>query len=289
MWFKNLHVFKLGTAALPSARKLEEALSKKAFVPALPSEAQSIGWAPSAPGFGDLVHQVGDHLLLKLRQERKVMPAGAVNQAVEGLASKVEQQQGFKPGRKQRKELKEQVIDDMLPKAFSTVKDTLVWIDLDEGRLVVDTGSASTCDAVIGLLAKSLDPFPLLPLHLNNSPAWAMTRGLHDQELDDPFTIDQEAEMVSASETRASVKWSRQTAGPQEVAGHVLQGKQCVKLAMTWNDRVSFVLTDAFVIKRVTPLDVLRENREFDADFTLMAGEMSALLTDLIAMHGGEK
>lgn len=66
---------------------------------------------------------------------------------------------------------------------------------------------------------------------------------------------------------------------------------------MTWSDRVSFVLTESLTIKRVAPLDVIKENADstaqndderFDSDIMLMTGELSKMLTDLVAALGGE-
>jgi recombination associated protein RdgC len=69
-------------------------------------------------------------------------------------------------------------------------------------------------------------------------------------------------------------------------------------LALTWADRVSFVLTEGLDIKRVTPLDVIREGQnsaahhdaeQFASDFYLMTGELSRMLTNITNGLGGEK
>lgn len=79
---------------------------------------------------------------------------------------------------------------------------------------------------------------------------------------------------------------------------HIQSGKQCTRLAMTWADRVSFVLTESLDVKRVAPLDVLKENpdaatqnddEKFDSDMTLMTGEVAKLLAELVDSLGGEK
>jgi recombination associated protein RdgC len=94
------------------------------------------------------------------------------------------------------------------------------------------------------------------------------------------------------------VRYVRQSIETEEVRKHVKAGKQCTRLALTWADRVSFVLTDGLDIKRVTPLDVLKENQDstaqneeeqFDSDMALMTGELSRLIESLVDALGGEK
>ncbi len=135
-----------------------------------------------------------------------------------------------------------------------------------------------------------------MPLHVEMSPAAAMTLWLSEDEPPAGFTVDQDTELRSTGESRATVRYVRQTVELDEVRRHVQAGKQCTRLAMTWNDRVSFVLTDNLDIKRVAPLDVLKEHQDaqaaneaeqFEADFALMTGELARMLDDLVAALGG--
>ncbi|NLC35217.1 MAG: recombination-associated protein RdgC, partial [Alcaligenaceae bacterium] len=148
-----------------------------------------------------------------------------------------------------------------------------------------------------GALAKVLDPFPIVPLYTELSPASAMTNWLISDEPPSNFTVDQDTELRSTNETRAAVRYVRQAIELDDVRKHVEAGKQCTRLALTWADRVSFVLSDGLDLKRIAPLDVLQEGRmpandeaeQFDSDFTLMSGELSKLLEELVEALGGEK
>src|SRR5690606_38782955 len=191
----------------------------------------------------------------------------------------------------------EQVTDELLPKAFSIYRDTRVWIDTRGRWLVVDAAAAAKCDEVMGALAKVLDPFPVVPLYTEQSPASAMTNWLISDAPPTNFTIDQDTELRSTNETRAAVRYVRQSVELDDVRKHVEAGKQCTRLAPTCADRVSFVLTDGLDLKRVAPRDVLHEARipandeaeQCDSDFTLMTGELTRLLEDLVQALGGEK
>lgn len=184
---------------------------------------------------------------------------------------------------------------ELLPRAFVIAHDTWLWMDTRNGWVAIDAAATARSDEVLGLLAKTLTPFPIVPLHVELSPATAMTLWLSEDEPPAGFTIDQDTELRSTGESRATVRYVRQSIEIEEVRRHVQAGKQCTRLAMTWNDRVSFVLTDTLDIKRVAPLDVLKENQDaqvaneaeqFDADTALMTGELARLLDDLTGALG---
>ncbi|VFR54493.1 DNA recombination-dependent growth factor C [plant metagenome] len=297
MWCKNLKIYRLSPAWSLSADGLESKLAATAFVSGTDLEAHSIGWVPVREN-GSLVHSVQGQMLLSLRTEKKLLPAAVVNQVAKARAAELEAQQGFKPGRKQMKELKEQVFDELLPRAFAITRDTTVWIDPVGHWLVIDAAATAKADEVLGLLAKSVEPFPVEPLYVRLSPAAAMTSWLASDEAPANFTIDQDTELSAGGESRASVRYVKHAPEQDDVRRQVATGKQCTRLAMTWADRVSFVLTEGLDVKRVAPLDVLRENADsaglaedqrFDADMALMTGELRKLLNDLVEALGGEK
>lgn len=295
MWFKNLRAYRLSNWQ-HTAEQLEQALQKQSFRPGNSREMQSLGWMPPAEN-GGLVHALDGQYLLSLRTEKKLLPATFINQCAKARAQEIEEQQGFKPGRKQMKEIKELITEELMPKAFSTYSDTRVWLDTKNHWLVIDAAAAARSDEVLGMLAKALEPFPAAPLYVEQSPAAAMTNWLVSDEAPAGFSIDQDTELRSTSESRATVKYARQSVDVDDALKHVQDGKQCTRLALTWADRVSFVLTGGLEIKRVTPLDILTENRDldhndaerFDSDFTLMTGELARLLNDLVDALGGEK
>lgn len=295
MWFKNLKLYRLAPNASLSLTDLDTALEPLAFRPGSSQDSQVSGWMPPRDDSGLAYGQHGQ-ILLRLQTEKKLLPTTVINQASRARAQQIEEQQGYKPGRKQMKDIKEQMTMELLPRAFVIAHDTHVWIDTINHWVAIDAAAVARSDEVLSLLAKTLTPFPILPLHVQTSPGAAMTRWLSENEAPDGFTIDQDTELRSSGESRATVRYVRQTVDPDEVRRHIEAGKQCTRLAMTWNDRVSFVLTDTLDIKRVAPLDVLKEHQDaqtaneaeqFDADFALMTGELARLLDDLVTSLDG--
>ncbi|MGN5537765.1 recombination-associated protein RdgC [Alcaligenes sp. Lyrl_28] len=297
MWFKNLRIYRLDTAFALSTQELADMLAKHQFTPCGSQEPLSLGWVPPREG-GELVHEVNGQYLICMRAEKKLLPSAVVNQVAREKAREIEEQQGYKPGRKQMKEIKEQIIIDLMPRSHAVQRDTFVWIDTRNHWFVIDTAAVAKSDEVLGLLAKSVEPFPVQPLYTEWSPAGAMTAWLVDDDAPANFSIDQDAELRSTGDSGAVVRYMKQSADIDEVRKHVEAGKQCTRLAMTWADRISFVLTDALDVKRVAPLDILTEKQDvaavnddeiFDADMTLMTSELAKMISDLVVTLGGER
>ncbi len=297
MWFKNLQLYRLSTPFTLDPAELDDKLAPLAYEPGSSIEMQRQGWVPPREG-GTLVHSVGGQYLIALRSEKKLLPASVVNQFAKARAQDIEEQQGFKPGRKQMREIKEAITDELLPRAFSIWRDTYIWIDPKKNMLVIDAASAAKCDEVMQLLNKSVERLGARALQTNESSVAVMTNWLASDEAPAGFTVDQDTELRSSAQSKATVRYVRHAVEADDVRRHIAAGKQCTRLALTWAERVSFVLTENLSIKRVTPLDVLKENTDsggsdeaerFDADFALMTGELSRMLDDVIEALGGEK
>jgi recombination associated protein RdgC len=233
---------------------------------------------------------------LKHRTEKKLLPAAVINEATDARCAELEEQQGFKPGRKQRKEVREAVTDELLPRAFSTSSYTRVWIDPVNGWFVIDSATPSKCDAILRAFLKSFDKFPITGLRVNRSPVASMTDWVASDEAPYNFTVDNETELRGTGEGKATVRYIRHSLDADDLGRHINAGKQCTRLALTWADRISFVLTEDLTLKRVEPLNILKETGEpvgneierFESDMTLMSGEYAKLFADLVDVLGGE-
>ncbi|CAB3747673.1 recombination-associated protein RdgC [Burkholderia puraquae] len=297
MWFKNLQLHRLPAPWAVTPDQMEKWLAPHAFQPGSSVEMQRAGWA-SPRDDGALVYSNNRQMLLLFRAEKKLLPASVINQVTKARALEVEEQQGFKVGRKQLRELKEQVTDELLPRAFSIRRDTRVWIDTANGWLVIDAAAQALADDVRSLLVKSIDTLPLAGVQVARSPVASMTDWLLSGDAPGGFTVDQDAELRSSGEGGATVRYVGHALEANDMRRHIEAGKQCMRLAMTWDDRISFVLTPSLTIKRVTPLDVIKEaadptaqndDERFDSDFTLMTGELARMLTDLVDILGGDQ
>jgi recombination associated protein RdgC len=295
MWFKNLQVYRLPAPWAYTPEQLEAALAPQSFVPASSNELLRQGW-DSPRGNGQLVHTVNKQMLILLGTEKKLLPNSVINQVAKAKAAELEEAQGFAPGKKAMKELKERVADELLPRAFSIRSNIFTWIDPVNGWLVVDAASPAKADDVIKLLLKAVDRMPLESLRVQRSPVAVMTAWLETDEAPVGFTVDQDTELRATGESKAAVRYVKHTLEPDDIRRHIKQGKQCTRLAMTWNDKISFVLTEQLAIKGIKPLDVIKENEastrndeeRFDGDMMLMTGELAKMLADVVEALGGE-
>ncbi|MBU0604223.1 MAG: recombination-associated protein RdgC [Gammaproteobacteria bacterium] len=296
MWFKNLQIYHLAAPFTLTHEQLDEKLAAQAFQPGSSVEMQRMGWI-SPRDNGVLVHAVAGQMMIALRTEKKLLPASVINQVAKARAQEIEERQGYKPGRKEMRELKDTVTNELLPRAFAVWRDTRVWIDPVRGRIVVDAAASAKGDEVMQLLNESVENLGARPLQTRESPVAAMTSWLAADEAPAGFSVDQDTELRSSTQSKATVRYVRHALDAADLRRHIEAGKQCTRLAMTWMDRVSFTLTETLAIKRVTPLDVLTEKEDgsgdeaerFDTDFALMSGELGRLIDHLTETLGGRQ
>ncbi|WP_018715841.1 recombination-associated protein RdgC [Brachymonas chironomi] len=294
--FKNLILFRIGPDWNPGMAALEAGLDKNRFVPCGPTQQKSLGWVePRGEAGGALVESVGGHWLLKLLTEQRVVPSSAVKQRVDEIVAHIEQTTGRKPGKKEQKELKEQALHELLPRAFTRQSATRVWIAPQQRLLVVDAGSQGKADEVTTLLVKEFEGLALSLIQTAVSPAAAMTDWLGTGEAPAGFSIERECELKTLDEMKSVVRYARHLLDTDEVRQHILVGgKVPTRLAMTWQDRVSFMLTDTLQLKKLAFQDVVFEDKSpdddgFDADAAIATGELIVLLPALFEVLGGEQ
>lgn len=287
MKFANLQIYCIPAPWAFSPLQLQAALEHNVAVPISGSETMCQGWGVVSPdSITPLVHVVNRQMLIKLQTERKLLPAKVVNRVAREKAAELEKSQGFAPGKKAMKELKERAADELLPRAFPVLSETWTWIDPVNGWLVVDSSSSGHTYDAIKMLIKSVDNIKLELLHVQRSPVACMTAWL-DNEVEAPagFTIDQDATMRSG---KAEVRYKRHTLDMTDMASHIAEGKQCVRLAMTWNDKISFVLDESLTVRSVKTLDVLRNDDHSEGHVALMTGELALMMADLVQALGGK-
>ena len=319
--FKSAIVYRIAPGwEPPSLEALEEALDRARFAPCSPTEPRSAGWVePRGREHGALAESVGGQLVLSLRTEVRAVPGSAVRDALEDRLRRIEQETGSRPRGKQRKELKEEVVIDLLPRAFSKFSTTRIWIDPKARLMLVGAGSAAKADEAVGALMEAFrekaTELPVSLVKTGMSLSTAMSTWLAEREPPAGFSIDRECELKQAGAgesqvalegaapapagDKATVRYARHPLDIDEIVAHIEQGKVATKLAMTWQDRVSFVLDASLVLRRIEILDVVleaaagqagggEEDDGFDAHVAIATAELGRLVPDLLEALGGE-
>ncbi|HEY2926470.1 recombination-associated protein RdgC [Piscinibacter sp.] len=297
--FKNALVYRIGSWDPASMADIEDRLAGGRFMACGATQPESAGWIePRGEKYGALVENVGGQLILQLCVERKPVPGSVVKAALNERLEKIEAETGRRPKGKQAKELKEEIVHALLPRAFPKRSRTLIWVDPKAGLVLVDAAGMKKADAIVTQLVELLGGGIVLTLlQTQTSPATAMSEWLKTKEAPPGFSVDRECELKQPDSEKASVKYSRHTLDIDEVGEHIAQGKLPTQLAMTWAGRVSFVLTESMTLKKIKLLDVVLEgagaspgqgDNGFDADVAIATGELGQLIPELIDALGGE-
>lgn len=293
--FKNVIVYRIGPGWSATMAQMEEGLDPERFVACGASQEKSIGWTePRGEAHGPLVESVGGQLILKLKIETRSLPGSVITRKAKERIAHIEATTGRKPGKKETREIKEDIKLELLPMAFTKESSVLIWIDPDANLLVIDAGSQAKADEVVTMLVKCLAGLAVTLINTKVSPTAAMSDWLVTQEAPAGFSVDRECELKAADESKAVVRYSRHPLDNEEVKQHVEAGKLPTRLALTWDSRVSFVLTESLQLKKIAFLDLVFEGTSagkddgFDADTAIATGELCKLLPDLFEALGGE-
>ena len=289
-------VYRLAPDWQPTVAAIGEALATVPFAECGATQPRAIGWvSPRGEAHGALVEAIDGQWLLQLMVESKLVPGSVIKRQMETLAAQIEKTTGRKPGKKETRELKDQALLDLLPMAFTKRASVKVWISPASRLLVIDAGSASRADETLTALTQVLPGLSAQLINTTQSPEAAMADWLVSGEPPTPFTIDRDCELKAADGEKPVVRYARHALDLPEIREHIAAGKRPTRLALTWNDRVSFTLTDSLQLKKIAFLDGVFEGRVadgdegFDANAAIATGELAPMIGELIDALGGEQ
>lgn len=297
--FKNAMIYRLNRDVTLRADVMEKQLALQLFSPCGSQDLSKTGWvAPHGGKEQPLVYTADGQLLVCARKEEKILPASVIKQALEERVNRLEADQQRKLKKTEKDALKDDVLHMLLPRAFSRFSQTYLWIDPQNHLIIADCASAKKAEDVLALLRKSLGSLPVIPLTLENPPGLTLTEWVRTGSTPQSFQLLDEAELHATLQDGGIIRCKKQELVCDEIAAHIEAGKIVTKLALDWQQRIQFILADDGSLKRLKFSDELGEQnddihredpaRRFDADFTLMTGELTTLLENLINGLGGE-
>ena len=254
MFFRNLTLFRFPTSL--DFSQLDELLPEAALKPVGPLELSSRGFiSPFGRGEEALSHRINDAIWLSVGGEDKILPGAVVNDLLQKKLQEIEQKEGRKPGGKTRKRLKDDLLHELLPRAFVKPSRTDALIDLEHGFIAVDASSRKTGENVVSEVRRALGSFPALPLNAEVAPRSVLTGWIAGEPLPEGLSLGAECELKDAMEGGAVVKCQNQELQSDEIAKHLEAGKQVTKLALVLDDHVSFVLGEDLIVRKLKFLD----------------------------------
>jgi recombination associated protein RdgC len=242
-----------------------------------------------------IMRQAEVHLTRLNARRRETVPAAELNKQLDARLDSLEELTGRRPRGKAKRALKEELLLELLPKAFAKDINIPIWIS-PSGLAVIGTSSWVRGDEITSLLAQVMPDARLSAVSTRVAPDAGMADWLLAGEAQGAFTLDRECELKQPDGDKAVVRYSRHALEIEEIGEHIKQGKRPTRVALTHGDRVSFVLTDAMVLRKIEVLDVALEaaSKEehadaFDADVAIETGELLVVINDLIDALGGEQ
>ncbi|MGI9276554.1 MAG: recombination-associated protein RdgC [Endozoicomonas sp.] len=300
MWFKNLILYRFTQNFELTPEALEEKLSEKRFRSCGSQDMSTYGWVPPLGRHGDtLTHAANGFVMVCARKEEKILPASVIRETLEEKVEVIEQEQDRQLFSKEKKALKDDVIMELLPKAFTKSQNTFAYIDPEAGWMVVDASSFKKAEELTSCLRECTGSLPIVNPPLKNAPSAVMTQWLTENpQVPSPFVLGDECELREPGDEGGQISAKKQELISGEIKAHIEAGMQVSKLALSWDDAQTFVLGDDLVIRKLKFTEMIQEQlddieadsaaEQFDADFSVMTLSLRKLITDLVEALGGE-
>lgn len=298
LWFRNLQLYRLAADHALTAESINAELAKRPFVPCGSMDMDSLGWiAPArhAPDMYTLERQGA--VLITLKSEQKVLPSTVIKDELDYRVQQIEAAESRKVGRKEQRELKDRIIEELTPRAFTRSFLSRALIDLQNNLVIVDSVTSGKAEYLLSTLRETLGSLPTRLIETEISPCAAMTDWLQN-ETPDAFSLGQAAFLKVPSDEGAKAKLDKQVLDSDEVQKHLDSGKVVSKLALAYGERLTFTLTEALEVRSLAMLDVLKDELKdmdaetqdalFESQFALLVGELRGFIPELFKALGGE-
>lgn len=293
--FKNLTVYEINPDWVLPVSAAAEATSHNSFLECGPTQPSSAGFsAPRHLEHGPLIEMRNGHWILEVTLQKRDLPPRVINKELDLQLDQILEKTGRRPTGRAKRELREEVVRALLPKAFLKTELVTVWIDPGARLLFIDATSKSKLDIVTSLLCASFLNFYVKPLSTAQSMSSCVAAWLQDGEPPAVLTLDDECELKDSAEGGGVIRYSRHALDIDQVKAHLNEGKYPVKVAMTWQSRVSFVLTESLQLRKIAFQDVVLndssygDGEAFDVTVAIVTAEFSNLIPSLVEAFGGK-
>jgi recombination associated protein RdgC len=299
--FRSVRFYSVSSPWPDSELALSEKLAGAAFKPCGAYTERSSGFEPPT-GSDDapLARRVAGADLLRLRNQMRVLPTAAVNEALEVRLAEYRNRMQEEPGRRTKRKLKEQTRDELLPKALLKSDRTTALFLLNENVLAVGTGSESRAERFLELLRMALGKLDAEPLAFAR-PVESVLQRVFAGDPPPKSTLGREARMRDRADAKGSVRWSEIDLTNANVRRCIKDGMELTHLGIEFDGALQAVLDAKGTLGKLKLLgldeaaDEAAEGGEapenplvrLDAELALFGGTLRQLIVGLRGALGG--
>ncbi|WP_116963687.1 recombination-associated protein RdgC [Fastidiosibacter lacustris] len=297
MWFKNLALFQFTEKFELSVEEVEKQLTKHAFVPCSTSAPLSMGWVSPLAGDAPIIHAASGFMMIAFQIQEKIVPAGVIKEILDEKVEEIELRESRKVKKKEKDTLKEEIYQNLLPRAFTKNSMIYAYIDTSSGWLVVNASSAKKAELLTVNLRKALGSLKIripeiLPISI------LLTQWLQTNQYPQELTIEDQCVLQDNKDASGIIRCQRQNLFTEDILSLIASGREVIQLGLSWQDQLSFVINDEFMIKSLKFLEIIQDKasdivsetktERFDADFIIMAETLREFITFLMQIFAKE-
>ncbi|MCX8730534.1 recombination-associated protein RdgC [Gilliamella sp. B2969] len=292
LWFKNAIIYQLNNDTLLNKDTIEKAVKSQLFTPCGNLDTTKIGWvSPYRDDNQDnLIIDINGQYLLRIKKETKILPAPVIKQALLEKIDKQEQTLSRKLTKNEKATLKDEVMIDLMPRAFSKYNHYWLWIDTDNKRIIVDSSNFKQAEDILAILRKELGALALTPLSIDKPLEQILTTWAKEKLSFPPFILGDQAELKDPLEGNGIISCKNQDITSDEMLIHFDSGKWITKMKIIDDRGVNFIVYSDLTLKRIKfDSIILDENEdigsdEFDkrleADFIIMSNVLANTINE---------
>ena len=293
LWFKNAIIYQLNNDNLLDKQTIEQALKSASFSPCGNLDTTKMGWVSpyNDNNLDDFIIDMQGHLLLRIKKETKILPAPVIKQALIDKIDKQEKALSRKLSKNEKATLKDEVMFDLMPRAFSKYNHYWLWIDTENKRIIIDCSSFKLAEDILAILRKELGSLALTPLSIDKPLEKIMTNWVKEKLNFPPFILGDEAELKDPLEGNGIINCKNQDITSDEMLVHLDSGKWVTKLKIIDERGINFIINPDFTLKKVKFDSIIMDENEdigsdefdkrLEADFYIMANTLSNSINDL--------
>lgn len=292
--FRNVRYYRLESDWPETEEALSQALENSAFAPCGPLTQRSSGWVPVYPDAGDLLaRRVNGADLIKLRSQSRVLPPSVINEELEERIEAYRDRMQEAPSPREKRRMKAEARDELLPKAM--LKSDRIWgfIDLKEKLIGIDAAQTSVAERFLRRLRAAFGDLNIRPLQYQQ-PVGELLTGIFLGGAPERFAVGRECRMQDAGDASSIVRWTDFDLSDKTIRNHVVEGMRLTHLAIEYDNILGCVMDENGVISKLRFIGMNDDTDEgndplarLDAEFVLITGTLRSLVTDLKKLLGG--